>query len=307
MLTTLSNRFKFKLATGQTLRFLNAVTRSLFTCQELQLSRTRFNSTSASKPSLDFHSTYKLTLPPNPAWNVGDGLTDNDHMWKDIMASKRKSWDFTKLESLSTKDSYRTLVSAIVPRPIALVSTQAKDGNVPNLAPFSYFSMVSHRPPLISISFSLSPRRPKDTRNNILATREFTISIISEGFAEAANSTSVESPADTDEWLISGLTKENSDIVKPPFVRESAVAMECEDISVPGSEVPTVTVVLGLIKKLHVREAVLCEDGITVDPAKLRPVARLGGTTYGRLLEGFDLPRPSWRELRDEYPKLPRP
>ncbi|KAH9485452.1 hypothetical protein JR316_0002360 [Psilocybe cubensis] len=211
------------------------------------------------------------------------------------MASKRKSWDFTKLESLSTKDSYRTLVSAIVPRPIALVSTQAKDGNVPNLAPFS-----------------LSPRRPKDTRNNILATREFTISIISEGFAEAANSTSVESPADTDEWLISGLTKENSDIVKPPFVRESAVAMECElysfqDISVPGSEVPTVTVVLGLIKKLHVREAVLCEDGITVDPAKLRPVARLGGTTYGRLLEGFDLPRPSWRELRDEYPKLPRP
>jgi len=63
---------------------------------------------------------------------------------------------------------------------------------------------------MISLSFSLSTRRPKDTRNNIIATKEFTVSIISEAFAEAANSTSVESPASTDEWLISGLTQENS-------------------------------------------------------------------------------------------------
>lgn len=63
---------------------------------------------------------------------------------------------------------------------------------------------------MVSLSFSLSTRRPKDTRNNIIATKEFAISIISEAFAEAANSTSVESPADTDEWIISGLTKEDS-------------------------------------------------------------------------------------------------
>ena len=99
---------------------------------------------------------------------------------------------------------------------------------------------------MVSISFSLSTRRPKDTRNNILATKEFTVSIISEAFSEAANSSSVESPADTDEWIISGLTKESSvsqsadaklsilpcdlwqTLVKPPFVRESAVSMECE-------------------------------------------------------------------------------
>ena len=56
----------------------------------------------------------------------------------------------------------------------------------------------------------LSPRRLKDTRNNILFTKEFTVNIISDAFAEAANATSVESPANTDEWLISGLTKEKS-------------------------------------------------------------------------------------------------
>ena len=63
---------------------------------------------------------------------------------------------------------------------------------------------------MISISFTLSKRRPKDTRNNILNTQEFTVSIISEPFVEAANSTSVESPADHDEWIFSGLTKESS-------------------------------------------------------------------------------------------------
>jgi flavin reductase (DIM6/NTAB) family NADH-FMN oxidoreductase RutF len=69
---------------------------------------------------------------------------------------------------------------------------------------------VSHNPPLLSISFSLSPRRPKDTKENILATKEFTVSMISEPFIEAANITSVEAPADVDEWDISGLTKASS-------------------------------------------------------------------------------------------------
>lgn len=63
---------------------------------------------------------------------------------------------------------------------------------------------------MVSVSFSLSARRPKDTRENIISTKEFTISIVTEGIVEAANSTSVESPADKDEWIISGLTRENS-------------------------------------------------------------------------------------------------
>lgn len=65
---------------------------------------------------------------------------------------------------------------------------------------------VSHHPPLVSISFRLSPARPKDTRENILATKEFTVNIISEHFVEAANSASTEAPADVNEWVVSGLT-----------------------------------------------------------------------------------------------------
>jgi flavin reductase (DIM6/NTAB) family NADH-FMN oxidoreductase RutF len=94
------------------------------------------------------------------------------------------------------------------------------------LTTFQY--KVSHNPPLLSVSFSLSPRRPKDTRENILATKEFTVSIISEPFVEAANATSIEAPSDVDEWLVSGLTMEKSVGVKPAYVKESAVSMECE-------------------------------------------------------------------------------
>jgi len=76
--------------------------------------------------------------------------------------------------------------------------------------------------------------------------------------------------------------------------------MECElyhtkDICLPLSDEPTTTMILGLIRKVHVRESVLDEDGKTVDPAKLQCVSRLGGTTYARLLEGFDIPRISWK------------
>ena len=64
------------------------------------------------------------------------------------------------------------------------------------------------------------------------------------------------------------------------------------------------TLVLGLIKRLHIREDVLSEDGMTVDPSKLRPIARLGGISYSRLLEGFDIPILSWKDIREDYEKI---
>ncbi|KAF9451932.1 hypothetical protein P691DRAFT_806024 [Macrolepiota fuliginosa MF-IS2] len=200
-------------------------------------------------------------------------------------ARKTKIFD---LDSTAPKETYQLLTSAIIPRPIAFVSSLSSDG-VPNLAPFSYFSMISHNPPMLSVSFALSARRPKDTRENILQTKEFTVNIISEPFIEAANSTSV--------------------LVKPPIVEESAVSMECElyshqDISSSSSVLPTATLVLGLIKRVHVRESFLSEDGSTLDPTKLRPVARLGGVTYARVVEGFDLPRVSWKATKGVYEEI---
>lgn len=74
-----------------------------------------------------------------------------------------------------------------------------------------------------------------------------------------------------------------------------------QNITPPESTEITATLILGLIKRVHVRDSVLSEDGDAVDPGKLRPVARLGGNSYARLVEGFDLPRLSWKATRNNY------
>ncbi|KAG7098654.1 hypothetical protein E1B28_000570 [Marasmius oreades] len=258
----------------------------------------RFNH---SRPQFQETLTFELSQPPCPTWKLGDGAS-----WQaEYEKTPRKTW---VMKDTSKQDAYRLLTSAIIPRPIAFVSSLASDGT-PNVAPFSYFSMVSHNPPLISVSFLLSPKRPKDTRENILNTKEFTVNIISENFIEAANACSVEAPAHVDEWIVSGLTMEPSQEVKPPCVKESAVSMECNlhfhhDVTPLDSHEVTTTIVLGLIKQIHVRESVLSPDGLQVDPALLRPVARLGGTSYSRLTHGFGIPRISWKKTSDEIARL---
>ncbi|OJA14433.1 hypothetical protein AZE42_06430 [Rhizopogon vesiculosus] len=250
-------------------------------------------------------ASFRVTNSPSPNWQLRQGLPEDIEPGKSWKAQEGQGWRTWNLSDSSPGEVYPLLTSCIVPRPIALVSSISADGT-PNLAPFSYFSMVAHNPPLLSITFSLSPRKPKDTKENILATKEFTVSIISEPFIEAANITSVEAPADVDEWGFSGLTKISSIDVQPPWVKESAVGLECElfhsyDIRPPNSGEVTNTLVLGLIKRAHVRESVLTESG-TVDPAKLRAVSRLGGSMYARIGEGFELPRPNWKAIRDEAP-----
>jgi flavin reductase (DIM6/NTAB) family NADH-FMN oxidoreductase RutF len=98
------------------------------------------------------------------------------------------------------------MTSAVVPRPIAFVSTKSAEGKI-NLAPFSYFQVLTHDPPLIMISPTTlrSPEEhDKDTAENIKLTKEFTVNIVSDAFVEAMNWSSIDMPLS--EWHGSGLT-----------------------------------------------------------------------------------------------------
>ncbi|PFH51553.1 hypothetical protein AMATHDRAFT_142276 [Amanita thiersii Skay4041] len=268
-------------------------------------------------PAFNKETRFTVTEPPHPEWEYGKGLPEHEKVWKQEGDASKLTWDLTTMVSKQVhflKDVYPLLTSAIIPRPVAFVSTLSSDG-IPNLAPFRCVIMcnqVGHNPPMLSVSFALSRRRPKDTRENILATKEFTVNIISESFVEAANTTSVESPVDMNEWVLSGLTMEPSIDIKPSFVRESAVSFECKLYSwqdiFGGSERSevTATFVLGEIKRVHARRSVMHEDGISLDAGKLRPISRLGGNTFGRLTEGFELPRVSWKAVKDKYELLER-
>jgi flavin reductase (DIM6/NTAB) family NADH-FMN oxidoreductase RutF len=186
----------------------------------------------------------------------------------------------------------KLLVGLVVPRPIAFVSTLSAEG-VLNLAPFSYFTVASANPPVIC--FAPIIRRDgtkKDTLLNIEATGEFVVNVVSEEIATQMNVASGEYPPDVDEFAVSGLTPLASDVVKPPRVKESHVSVECrlwQIIHVSGKPGGG-SLVLGEIVRFHVDDAVVANDAI--DPDLLRPVGRMGGATYVRTTDRFDMERP---------------
>ena len=193
----------------------------------------------------------------------------------------------------SARDIYRLMVHAIVPRPIAFVSTIAADG-VLNLAPFSFFTGVSASPPVVCFCPMIrgSDGARKDTLRNIEATREFVINIVSEDFGPQMNACSTEFPPEVDEFRASGLTPVASDLVRPPRVAESRVAMECVLLQVVDVSAQPLggSVVLGEVVRFHVADELF--DDFKIDPDRLRPIGRMGGPTYTRTTDRFDMPRP---------------
>jgi flavin reductase (DIM6/NTAB) family NADH-FMN oxidoreductase RutF len=192
-----------------------------------------------------------------------------------------------------TTNVYRLLIGAIVPRPIAFVSTISPDG-ILNLAPFSFFTAVSANPPVICFCPMRRqwPDPRKDTLRNILTTREFVVNVVSEEIAQQMNITSAEFPPEVDEFAASGLTAIPSDLVKPPRVSESHVNMECRlflAIEVGGLPLSG-NIVFGEIVRLHVDDEYV--DNFKIDPDKLLAVGRMGGTSYARTRDRFDMIRP---------------
>lgn len=193
----------------------------------------------------------------------------------------------------SPENLYKLMIGVIVPRPIAFVSSIDAHG-VRNLAPFSYFTGASTNPPVVCFVTAVrpGPRPQKDTLENVLATGEFVVNIVSEDFADKMNAASAEVPPDVDEFELAGLTPIPSEIVRPPRVAESRVHMECRLRQVirisdrPGGG----NLILGDVVRIHIDPAILANG--KVDPDKLNAIGRMGGPTYARTHDRFDMPRP---------------
>lgn len=187
----------------------------------------------------------------------------------------------------------------VAPRPIGWISTLDREGR-PNLAPYSFFNGVSYTPPQVIFSGGPRPARRgesvpmKDSVINARETGEFVVNIATWALRDAMNATSAHFPADVDEFDVAKLTKEKSELVKPPRVKESPVHLECLTVAVyPTLSVPGYApnlIVLGKVIGIHIDESVLT-DGI-VDQKKLKLIARLGGHDYTRVDEVFTMRRP---------------
>ncbi|HXS82433.1 MAG TPA: flavin reductase family protein [Methylomirabilota bacterium] len=189
--------------------------------------------------------------------------------------------------TMASRDVYRFIISAVVPRPIAFVSTMSAAG-VANLAPFSYFNAVASEPPLVAIAITDRADDPKDTLRNVRETRELVVNVVSEPLLDAMVRTAGEWPRGTSEFDASGLTPMPSERVRPPYVAESPLQLECQLYS--EVKLGNSFLVVGEVILARVRDDVMV-DG-RVDPARLAPVGRLGGELYAPLGEILKRARP---------------
>ena len=207
-------------------------------------------------------------------------------------------------QTLEPTAVYKLLISSVVPRPIAWVSTYDAAG-VPNVAPFSYFMAITDSPP--SIAFSCSPRAGakegtsgsssrgapmiKDTLRNVEAMSEYVVNIVDDDRAEQMNLTSGDYPPEVDELALAKLTAVPGVKVKAPRVAEAPISMECKLVRI--LPVGKANLIIGEVVQWHVRDDIYDAATGRFDMHKLKPVGRLTGNLYSHIHQIFEMKRPS--------------
>ena len=191
------------------------------------------------------------------------------------------------------QETHKLMIGSIVPRPIAFVSTQSKNGKN-NVAPFSYFNGVCSKPP--TIMFAPARRgwdgEEKDTLINIRDTEEFVVNIVSESFAEKMVMCATDFDSDVDEFEISGLNTADSQKIKPPRVKEAKISFECklnQIVEIGDGSAGSGFVVIGTIVLFHIDDDIYDNGRILLN--QLEPLGRLAGNWYTRLTDTLKIVR----------------
>lgn len=192
---------------------------------------------------------------------------------------------------LRENERYKILTGTVVPRPIAWVSTVDAEGR-PNLAPFSYFTVVCSQPmTLLFCPGVVDPNGKKDTLNNIEAVPEFVINLTNEATAQAMNLTATVLPPGHSEFAWAGVTPVPSTKVRVPRVAEAPVAFECtlQQIVTVNNGPGGGYVVLGEVQAIHLRNDVYVNGYIALEA--LQPIGRLSGSQYAHINDFFSMER----------------
>jgi flavin reductase (DIM6/NTAB) family NADH-FMN oxidoreductase RutF len=197
-------------------------------------------------------------------------------------------------DQISPRELYRALLIAVGPRPIAWVSTLSKSGH-PNLAPFSFFNVVSANPPMLGFSPGIRNLmdgvEPKGTLVNIRETGEFVVNIVTFALAQAMNITSGDYEHGVNEFELAKLATRSSRIVRPPQVAASPVSFECTlDRILDFGNPTTGSLIIGEIVALHLEESALKEGRLELNALDL--IGRMGGMQYTRTTNRFEMQRP---------------
>lgn len=198
-------------------------------------------------------------------------------------------------EDLTPDRMYKLLVSTVMPRPIALVSSLSADGR-PNAAPFSFFNAFSNAPPLLVLGIEGSRRddgKPhKDTARNIIERGEFVVNLVSRAIAEQMVVCSIDFPEQVSEFDEAGFTPRPSKRIAVPGIAESPVNFECRVFNIlplPFNR----SLITGEIVHLHIVDSAI-DQNLHVNADALDLVARMHGAGwYSTTRDRFEILRMS--------------
>lgn len=187
--------------------------------------------------------------------------------------------------------AYLILASLVTPRPIALVTSLSADGKV-NAAPFSFFNLMGAEPPICAFApGDRADGTPKDTARNVRATHEFVVNLVDESIAEAMNQCAASLPYGENELNHAGLTAAPSTVIQPPRIAEAPVSLECVEWGT--LHIGDNRMVIGIIKRIHLRDELFDVEKRRVNADKLHLVGRMASPHwYCKTRDRFEMIRP---------------
>lgn len=192
---------------------------------------------------------------------------------------------------MDPQDVYKIMAALIVPRPIGFTSTLGPDGTH-NLAPFSFFMMITSSPPHVALSIGAKDGQEKDTLRNIRERGEYVINTVNRTIGQAMARTAIDFEPDVSEFEVSGLTAVPSDVVAPPRVKEAPASFECQvrNIMPVGGPPYGAHLVIGEIVRMHVQDQLVMQNN-RIDMLSLDALGRLTGDSYCSTTDQFELKR----------------
>ncbi len=204
---------------------------------------------------------------------------------------------FFEMDALEGHQRYKLMSAAIVPRPIAWVSSMSASG-IGNVAPYSFFNMMGSSPPLIVLGTMRQPDgRLKDTAENIIETREFVVNLVSEASLDAMNLTCTDAPPDIDEAALANIPMVNSTHIGPQRIENAPVSFECrlwQHIDAP----PETAILIGEVAAMHVDDRYINANNLRLDPVAMGLIGRVHGPgAYTRVGIDRHVNRPVYADL----------
>ncbi|HHT55002.1 MAG TPA: flavin reductase family protein [Acholeplasma sp.] len=183
--------------------------------------------------------------------------------------------------NLNQKDNYKLLSASVVPRPIAFVTT-LNDDNSLNGAPFSFFTVLTAKPPLIMLSILRKDGGVmKDTARNILRNKEYVVHLTTMDNIEKINLTAALLDVNVSEVDLAKLTKVKSELIKTPGVKEAKIRFEVtldKHIELGDEDEITADLLIGRVKLYHLHSDIYQNSYINFE--NLRPIGRLAGNDF---------------------------